>query len=157
MGGKGKGYKSANYYKSTASQREDAANRRLNLVEAAKEKVGVPTRWEVMTPIEPEPVQTEESTVEVWSDTPRTAPTINPPRPRALKIAYSEDAQKLVVRFRDGTWWEYNEIPVDMWNDLKVSNSTGRYLAGSGLDQHDNMGPFNPNDMPPEIRVLFNA
>jgi hypothetical protein len=145
MGGRGKGYNSANYYNRTSSQREDEANRKLNLVEAAKEKIGVPTSWEFMEP------------VEVWSDAPRTAPTINPPRPRALKIAYSEDAQKLVVRFRDGKWWEYNEIPVEMWNDLKASNSTGRYLAGSGLDQHDNMGPFNPDDMPPDIRVLFNS
>jgi KTSC domain len=145
MGGRGKGYKSANYYKSTASQRADEANRRLNIVEASKEKIGVPTAWEVMDP------------VETWSDAPRTAPTINPPRPRALKIAYSKDAEKLVVRFRDGTWWEYNEIPVDMWNDLKASNSTGRYLAGSGLDEHDNMGPFDPDEMPSEIKVLFNA
>jgi hypothetical protein len=86
-----------------------------------------------------------------------SAPTINPPKPRALKIAYSKEAEKLVVRFRDGTWWEYNQIPVDMWNDLKASNSTGRYLAGSGLDKHDDMGPFNPNQMPPEDRVLFNS
>ena len=145
MAGRNKGFNSSVSYGQTPQQREDAANKRLNLVEAAKEKLGVPTAWEFMEP------------VEVWSDAPVTAPTINPPRPRALKIAYSEDAQKLVVRFRDGKWWEYNEIPVDMWNDLKASNSTGRYLAGSGLDQHDNMGPFNPNDMPPEIRVLFNS
>jgi len=85
-----------------------------------------------------------------------TAPTINPSRPRALKIAYSREAEKLVVRFRDGTWWEYNEVPVDIWNDLKVSDSTGRYLKHSGLDQHDNMGPFNPDEMPEEVRVMFN-
>jgi hypothetical protein len=157
VGGKNKGYKPPNYYQRTSSQREDVANRLLNLVEAAKEKLGMPTRWEVMTPIEPSSSQDEPKDAEVWSDAPRIAPTINPPRPRALKIAYSEDAKKLVIRFRDGTWWEYNEIPVDMWNDLKASNSTGRYLAGSGLDQHDDMGPFNPDEMPPEIKVLFNS
>jgi hypothetical protein len=153
----GKGYKSANYYTRTSSQREDAANRKLNLVEASKEKVGVKTSWEIMTPVEPALPEMETSVTEPWTDAPRTAPTINPPRPRALKIAYSKEAEKLVVRFRDGTWWEYNQIPVDMWNDLKASNSTGRYLAGSGLDQHDDMGPFNPDDMPPETKVLFNS
>lgn len=86
-----------------------------------------------------------------------TAPTINPPRPRALKLAYSRQAQKLVIKFRDNTWWEYNDIPVDIWDDLKASNSTGRYLAASGLDTHDDMGPFNPNEMTEETRVLFNA
>ena len=136
------------YYEASA----DNANRKLNLTLRSQEKVY--GDFEVYTPTEP-----DESTrdVQTWSDAPVTAPTINPPRPRARKIAYSKEAQKLVVRFRDGTWWEYNEIPVDMWDGLKSSNSTGRYLAGSGLDQHDNMGPFNPNQMPEEIRVLFNS
>ena len=135
------------YYEKSA----DNANRKLNLILRSQEKVY--GDFEVFTPTEPE--DTRE--VQTWSDTPVTAPTINPARPRAKKIAYSQEAEKLVVRFRDGTWWEYNEIPVDMWNDLKASNSTGRYLAGSGLDQHNDMGPFNPDQMPPEIRVLFNS
>jgi hypothetical protein len=135
------------YYEKSA----DNANRKLNLILRSQEKVY--GDFEVYTPTEPD----ETREVQTWSDAPVTAPTINPPRPRAKKIAYSKEAQKLVVRFRDGTWWEYNEIPVDMWDSLKSSNSTGRYLAGSGLDQHDNMGPFNPNQMPEEIRVLFNS
>jgi hypothetical protein len=135
------------YYEKSA----DNSNKRLNLTLRSQEKVY--GDFEVYTPTETE----ETREVQTWSDAPVTAPTINPPRPRAKKIAYSQEAQKLVVRFRDGTWWEYNEIPVDMWNGLKSSNSTGRYLAGSGLDQHDNMGPFNPNQMPEEIRVLFNS
>ena len=136
------------YYEASA----DNANRKLNLILRSQEKVY--GDFEVYTPTEPDEGGRD---VQTWSDAPVTAPTINPPRPRARKIAYSKEAQKLVVRFRDGTWWEYNEIPVDMWDDLKSSNSTGRYLAGSGLDQHDNMGPINPNQMPEEIRVLFNS
>jgi hypothetical protein len=135
------------YYEKSA----DNANRKLNLILRSQEKVY--GDFEVFTPTEPE----DSREVQTWSDTPVTAPTSNPSRPRAKKIAYSQEAQKLVVRFRDDTWWEYNDIPVDMWNDLKSSNSTGRYLAGSGLDHHDDMGPFNPNQMPPEIRVLFNS
>ena len=135
------------YYEKSA----DNANRKLNLILRSQEKVY--GDFEVFTPTEPEDIRE----VQTWSDTPVTAPTSNPSRPRAKKIAYSQEAQKLVVRFRDDTWWEYNDIPVDMWNDLKSSSSTGRYLAGSGLDHHDDMGPFNPNQMPPEIRVLFNS
>ena len=121
------------YYEASA----DNANRKLNLILRSQEKVY--GDFEVYTPTEPDEGGRD---VQTWSDAPVTAPTINPPRPRARKIAYSKEAQKLVVRFRDG---------------LKSSNSTGRYLAGSGLDQHDNMGPFNPNQMPEEIRVLFNS
>jgi hypothetical protein len=136
-----------NYYQRSA----DNANRKLNITLRSQEKVF--TDFEVYTPND---VQEAERQTEASYQT-MTAPTINPPRPRALKIAYSKKAEKLVVRFRDGTWWEYNEVPVEMWNDLKSSNSTGRYLASSGLDQHDDMGVFNPNQMPPETRVLFNS
>lgn len=143
----GKYKKPQTYYERSS----DNANRKLNILLRSQEKVY--GDFEMYTPTEYQ----EPRTAEKGFDAPITAPTINPPRPRALKIAYSREAEKLVVRFRDGTWWEYNQIPVDMWNDLKASNSTGRYLAGSGLDQHDDMGPFNPNQMPAEDRVLFNS
>jgi len=87
---------------------------------------------------------------------PTTAPTAKHKDPRARKIAYSRSAEKLVIRFWDNTWWEYNNVPVDMWNDLKASDSTGKYLHYSGLNTHDDMGPFNPDNMAPEARVLFN-
>jgi hypothetical protein len=135
------------YYEKSA----DNSNRKLNLALRTQEKVY--GDFEIYNPTEPE----NSREVDTWSDTPMTAPTSNPPRPRARKIAYSEEAQKLVVRFRDGMWWEYNDIPVDIWNNLKASDSTGRYLAASGLDTHDDMGPFDPNQMPSEIRVLFNS
>jgi hypothetical protein len=129
------------YYK----RAQDPLQKKYNLQEAMKERLGRVTDWEMADAVEPSDYQN------------MVAPTINPPRPRARKIAYSKSAEKLVIRFRDGTWWEYNEIPVDIWNDLKASDSTGRYLKYSGLDTHDNMGPFNPNDMPEEVRVLFNG
>ena len=122
-----------------------------NLQQATREKFNLRTDWEVANPIEPARREVEPSFQNI------IAPTTDPSRPRALKLAYSRDAMKLVVKFRDGTWWEYNDIPVEMWNDLKASNSTGKYLSGSGLDTHDNMGPFNPQEMPPETRVIFNS
>ena len=86
----------------------------------------------------------------------QTAPTSNAKKPRALMVGYSMENQNLVVRFRDGTWWVYKGVPIDMWNELKASPSTGKYLASSGLDVWSDMGPFNPSDMSVASRVLFN-
>lgn len=141
-----------NYFQRRQKAEEQQGQKTYNLQQAAREKFGLKTDWEIANPVEKE---SERATPPSYQN--MIAPTINPSRPRALKLAYSREAQKLVVKFRDGTWWEYNDVPVVFWNDLKASNSTGRYLAGSGLDNHDDMGPFNPAEMPPETRVIFNS
>ena len=145
--------KSRNGISRSELQRQDEANKKLNLAVRMMEKVGLEenfnkqwTDFEVFEPRETTPTYKTQ-----------TAPTTDPSRPRALKIAYSREARKLVVKFRDGTWWEYNDIPLRMWVGLKSSDSTGKYLKYSGLDAHDDMGPFNPNEMPPEVRVMFNS
>lgn len=134
-------------------QRQEATNKKFNLAMRMAEKTGFEeqvnapfTDWEMKPAREP---------VVTYRNQP--APTTNPDRPRALKMAYSREARKLVVKFRDGTWWEYNDIPLRMWVGIKSSDSTGKYLKYSGLDAHDDMGPFDPSDMPPEIRVIFNS
>lgn len=139
-----------NYYAKTQRERNDEANKKLNLAMRGREKVF--NDWEVQLPKDEE---RERETEPAYQNI--TAPTTNPDRPRALKLAYSREAEKLVVKFRDGTWWEYNNVPIDFWNDLKASNSTGKYLKYSGLDNHGDMGPFNPAEMPPETRVIFNS
>ena len=87
----------------------------------------------------------------------RTAPTTNAAKPRAKKIGYCASTQTLGVVFRDGTWWRYNNIPVEFWNDLKSSNSTGKYLKNSGLDSHDDMGILDPSTMSLSSRAMFNG
>jgi hypothetical protein len=139
-----------NYFQRRQKAEEQQGQKTYNLQQASREKYGLKTDWEVANPVE-----TERETTPAFQN--MIAPTTNPKRPRALKLAYSRDAKKLVVKFRDGTWWEYNDIDVVFWNDLKASNSTGKYLAASGLDNHDDMGPFNPGEMPPETRVIFNS
>jgi hypothetical protein len=126
------------------SRAAGVSNYKLNIALRASEKVY--GDWDIQDTRETPPTYQN-----------MTAPTTNPSKPRAKKIAYSKEAQKLVVKFRDNTWWEYNEVPVEVWNDLKASDSTGKYLASSGLDQYDNMGIFNPDEMTPETRVLFNS
>jgi hypothetical protein len=126
------------------SRSADVANRKLNFALRSSEKV-----YEDFEIAEPRETEATYQTL--------PAPTTNPPKPRAKKLAYSREAMKLVVMFRDGTWWEYNDIPVEIWNNLKSSDSTGKFLKYSGLDQHDDMGPFNPSQMAEETRVLFNS
>ena len=76
----------------------------------------------------------------------RNAPTTNQQRPRAWTIAYHPTENKLVVVFRDNTWWQYNNVPPRMWEGLKASGSTGKYLRTSGLDQWPDMGPADMNE-----------
>ena len=140
------------YYRRRAAAEEKQGQKTYNLQQRTREKFGLSTDWEVMVPKE---TAQERKTTPAFRS--QTAPTTNPDRPRALKIAYSREAQKLVVKFRDGTWWEYNDVPPVFWQQLKSSDSTGKFLAASGLDQHDDMGPFDPTEMPPETRVIFNS
>jgi hypothetical protein len=76
----------------------------------------------------------------------KNAPTTNQERPRAWTIAYHPEDRKLVVVFRDNTWWQYNNVPVQMWEGLKASGSTGKYLRTSGLDQWPDMGPADMSE-----------
>lgn len=82
-----------------------------------------------------------------------TAPTSNPKRPRALTIGYNPNDRKLIVVFRDNTWWEYRNVPVEMWLNLKNSKSTGTYLASSGLDSWGDMGPANQEALSESTKV----
>jgi hypothetical protein len=141
-----------NYYSRRQAEEERLGQRTQNIGARIAEKVGIQSDWEIADAREePKPVYKN-----------MTAPTENPSRPRALKLAYSREAQKLVIKFRDGTWWEYNNVNVEIWNGLKASPSTGKYLNGkysSGvvLDTWPDMGPFNPAEMPAETRVIFNS
>lgn len=55
-------------------------------------------------------------------------PTINPDRPRTLAAGYDPDTRTLRVRFRDGTPWEYYDVPEDTWSGFFHSPSPGRYI-----------------------------
>lgn len=83
----------------------------------------------------------------------RAAPTTNPARPRALTIGYNSNDRKLIVVFRDNTWWEYRNVPVEMWLALKGSKSTGGYLSASGLDSWGDMGPVNMDALSESTKV----
>ena len=85
----------------------------------------------------------------------RTAPTTNPERPRARNMAYMKETETLFIQFRDERVVEYDTpIPPEMWQDLKATDSTGKYLKHSGID---NM-PWHyvpVASFPEEVQVLF--
>lgn len=155
--------------KRSNQQRIDEQNRRLNLSISGAEKLGVSggdvirdfKSWEVVDTAEQEKVKKRKPVDRGY--TVRSAPTTNPEKPRAIKMAYSRDSQTLVIKFRgpkddiySGPWIAYDDVPLTMWTQLKASNSTGRYLRYSGLDSYP-WYEFNPSDMPEEVRVLFNS
>ena len=80
----------------------------------------------------------------------------NPSKPRTLKAGYDYEKQTLVVVFRDGTWWEYRNVPSAVWDGFKMAESKGRYLRESGLDTWDSMGPANVDNMPKHRREALN-
>ena len=139
-----------NYFKRKAAEEDRAGQKKFNLQQATGERYGIKQTWEVMNPVEEAPRKTEPAFQNI------TAPTTNPARPRAKKLAYSKETETLVIKFRDDSWIGYDGIPVEMWNDLKASNSTGKYLKYSGIDDHPWYN-FNPSDMEPETRVIFNS
>ena len=101
------------------------------------------TGWDIAIPKDVENVGTELT----------TAPTTNPSRPRALTIGYNSTTSTLIVVFRDNTWWQYNNVPVDVWLGLKTTSSTGKYLREEGLDSWPDMGPANMDDMSEGVKA----
>ncbi len=125
---------------------QERANRILNLAQGMAEKLGVETpvdqRFQVAVPAE--------------GFKQLIANTTNPVRPRAKAIAYDFDKRSLFVVFRDGTWWEYRNCPVSHFENLKNTDSTGKYLASSGLDRWGDMGAADPSEMNEERRERLN-
>ena len=84
----------------------------------------------------------------------RAAPSINPERPRAWTLAYMKESETLFVQYRDGTIISYGGIPSEMWQDLKSTDSTGRYIDNSGIYGMP-YNKVNKFQLPEEVRVLF--
>lgn len=58
--------------------------------------------------------------------------TTNPARPRTLQAGYYRDRGDptgvLRVRFRDGTPWEYFDVPPNVWRNFRRVKSPGRFI-----------------------------
>ena len=75
--------------------------------------------------------------------------TTNPARPRTVAAGYSRHRKTMTVIFRDGTWWNYYDVPVTMWTNFKRAYSKGWFLHASGMDEWPTMGPASVSMMTP--------
>ena len=80
----------------------------------------------------------------------------NPDRPRTLQAGYDYTTNTMTVIFRDGTWWEYREVPASMWLSFNSAPSKGKFLRSSGLDNWNDMGPADVTNMPRHRRAQMN-
>lgn len=153
------------------NQRLDNENRILNLTMRMGETVaGLPTKFTMADSAPPtkSDISAFESEIKGAEDTgdyeviqpndveAMDAPTSNFKRPRALSIGYERGSRTVTVVFRDNTWWEYRDVSEDLWNGLKNSDSTGKYLRSSGLDIWHDMGPAEVKSMQRSYRVQLN-
>lgn len=118
-------------------------NRGIEQRTAREQTTSQQTGWDIAIPNDVANVGTELT----------TAPTTNPKRPRALTIGYNPTSRTLIVVFRDNTWWQYNNVPVDTWTSLRSSQSTGRFLREEGLDQWEDMGPADMDSLSEGVKA----
>lgn len=120
-----------------AKQREEQKNRILNLGLRAQEKLLIDSPFQ------------EQFKVVLPSEYAH-ANTTNSSRPRALAIGYDYAERTLYIVFRDGTQWQYENVGANHWQAIQRTDSTGGYLASSGLDRWPTMGPADTEKMPKE-------
>jgi hypothetical protein len=53
----------------------------------------------------------------------------NPPGPRTRQIGYNISERTVRCIFRDGTKWRYDDVPPDVWERIRRTASTGRFIA----------------------------
>lgn len=53
-------------------------------------------------------------------------PSINPPRPRTQAAGYSQETQTMRIKFRDGSVYEYYDVPPNVWRNFQRVKSPGR-------------------------------
>lgn len=55
-------------------------------------------------------------------------PTINPGRPRTLAMGYDERSLTLRIKFRNGEYYTYYNVPPSVWYRMQRASSPGRYI-----------------------------
>ncbi len=69
----------------------------------------------------------------VWNDEypyPQVLPsnTTNETRPRTLALGYDPESRIVMTTFRDGTVWQYYNVPPEVWGNFVSDPSPGRYI-----------------------------
>lgn len=93
----------------------------------------------------------------------RSTSTTNPTRPRTIAAGYDSASMTMTVVFRpdsqdsDGTWYNYYDVPVEMWEQFKEAPSKGVYLRESGLDNWHSKGTADMDSMNSRARAQYNS
>lgn len=81
-----------------------------------------------------------------------TTSSSKPERPRTLRAGYDRANQRLIVVFRDGTWYEYREVPEEMWQGFQASQSKSAFIESSGMNDLPR-GSISPGSLSKSRRV----
>jgi len=85
-----------------------------------------------------------------------TTSSSKPERPRTLKAGYDRKNQRLIVVFRDGTWYQYKGVDEEMWQDFQSSQSKSVLLDSAdytGLER----GAISPSSLSKSRRVQMSS
>jgi hypothetical protein len=83
----------------------------------------------------------------------RPTSSSNPARPRTTQAGYDYRTETMTIVFRDGTWYDYYNVPLPLWEGFVLAPSKGTYLRESGLDSWPDKGPTNLSKMPKHRKV----
>jgi hypothetical protein len=139
-----------NYLKNVQQQREIQGDVFLNTAYGMAEKLGLEDVFDARY----KAVEEKYGMEFAQPTETRAANTTNPERPRALHVAYIKDTETLLIQYRDKTIVEYESVPPEMWQDLKSTDSTGKYIDGSGIYSMP-YTKIEKEKLPNEIGVLF--
>lgn len=84
--------------------------------------------------------------------------TTNPQRPRTVAAGYEvddpySDLGKLTCVFRDGTFYNYYDVPIFIWEGFRQAPSKGKYIK-SILDKYPR-GPSDVSAIPVSVRATL--
>ncbi|CAB4129788.1 KTSC domain containing protein [uncultured Caudovirales phage] len=75
-----------------------------------------------------------------------------PERPRTLRAGYDRQNQRLVVVFRDGTWYEYLGVSEELWQEFQSASSKSPLLDSDAFTSLQR-GKISPSDVSRAQRV----
>ena len=44
------------------------------------------------------------------------------------KVQYNKPTQQLFIEYVHGNVYQYNEVPSQIWNDIRIAESVGKYV-----------------------------
>ncbi|CAB4128573.1 KTSC domain containing protein [uncultured Caudovirales phage] len=116
-----------------------------------------PEEWRDTMMAEVSPVEDDQfETMDQGGASMSVTSSSNPSRPRTLQAGYDYSSGTLTVIFRDGTWWEYKDVPESLWQGFNSAESKGKFMRSSGLDTWGDMGPADVTNMPRHRRAQMN-